>query len=54
VSEHKSLRHLVNRAIAVEDERRSHEERMRGKKRSGDHDHHDPTFQKPRSGQRTC
>jgi hypothetical protein len=51
VSEHKSLRHLVNRAIAVEDERRSHEERMRGKKRSGDRDHHDPTFQKPRSGQ---
>jgi hypothetical protein len=32
-SEHKSLRHLVNRAIAVEDERRVHEERMRGKKR---------------------
>jgi hypothetical protein len=35
-----SLRH-VNRAIAVEDERRSHEEHMRGKKRTGDRDHHD-------------
>jgi hypothetical protein len=39
-SEHKSLRHLVNRAIAVED-KRSHEERMRDKKRMGDQDHHD-------------
>jgi hypothetical protein len=38
-SEHKSLCHLVNRAIKVEDERRSHEERMRGKKRTGDRDH---------------
>jgi hypothetical protein len=51
VREHKSLRHLVNRSIAVEDERRSHEERMRGKKRTGDRDHHDRSFQKPRSGQ---
>jgi hypothetical protein len=50
-SEHKSLRHLVNRAIAVEDERRSHEERMRGKKRLGDRDQPDRSFQKPRSGQ---
>jgi hypothetical protein len=50
-SEHKSLRHLVNRAIAVEDERRSHDERMRGKKRTGDRDYHDRSFQKPRSGQ---
>jgi hypothetical protein len=50
-SEHKSLCHLVNRAIAVEGERRSHEERMRGKKRTGDQDHHDRSFQKPRSGQ---
>jgi hypothetical protein len=50
VSEHKSLLHLVNRAIAVEDERRSHEGRMRGKKRMGDHDHHNRSFQKPRSG----
>jgi hypothetical protein len=49
-SEHKSLHHLVNRAIAVEDERRSHEERMRGRKRTGDRDHHDRSFQKPRSG----
>jgi hypothetical protein len=44
VSEHKSLRHLVNRAIVVEDERRSHGERMRGKKRMGDWDHHDRSF----------
>jgi hypothetical protein len=29
-SEHKSLRHLVNRVIMAEDERRIHEERMRG------------------------
>jgi hypothetical protein len=40
-SEHKSLRHLVNRAIAVEDERRGHEERMRGKKRIRDRDQPD-------------
>jgi hypothetical protein len=50
-SKHKSLRHLVNRAIAVEDERRSHEERMRGKKRMGDRDQLDRSFQKQRSGQ---
>jgi hypothetical protein len=50
VSEHKSLSHLINCAIAVEDERRSHEERMKGKKRTGDRDHHDRSFQKPRSG----
>jgi hypothetical protein len=50
-SEPKSLRHLINRAIAVEDERRSHEECMRGKKRTGDRDHHDRSFQKLRSGQ---
>ena len=50
-SEHKSLRHLVNCAIALEDERRGHEERMKGKKRMGDQDHHDRSFQKPRTGQ---
>jgi hypothetical protein len=44
VREHKSLHHLVNRAIAVEEERRS-------KKRTGDRDHHDRSFQKPRSRQ---
>jgi hypothetical protein len=43
-SEHKSLRHLVNRAIAVKEERKSHEERMRGKKRTGDRDLHDQSF----------
>jgi hypothetical protein len=41
----------VNHAIAVEDEKRSHEERMRGKKRTGDRDHHHRSFQKPRSKQ---
>jgi hypothetical protein len=41
VSKHKSLCHLVNRTIAVEDERRSHEERIKGKKRTGDRDHYD-------------
>jgi hypothetical protein len=50
-SEQKSLRQLVNRAITVEDERMSHEERMRGKKKTGDRDHHDRSFQKPRSRQ---
>jgi hypothetical protein len=35
------LCHLVNRAIAVEEERRGHEECMKGKKRMGDRDHHD-------------
>ena len=50
-SEHKSLRHLVNRAIALEEERRGHEERMKGKKRFGDRDHGDRSFQRPRSGQ---
>jgi hypothetical protein len=48
-SEHKSLHHLVNCTIAVEDEMRSHEERIRGKKRTGDRDHHYRSFQKPRS-----
>jgi hypothetical protein len=43
-SEHKSLRHLVNHAIVVEDERRSHEDYMKGKKRTGDWDHHDRSF----------
>jgi hypothetical protein len=51
VSEHKSLHHFINRAITVEDERRSHEERMRGKKRTGDRDHHDRSLKKPRSEQ---
>jgi hypothetical protein len=50
-SERKSLHHLVNCAIVVEDERRGHGERMRGKKRMGDRDQHYLSFQKPRSGQ---
>jgi hypothetical protein len=50
-SEHKSLRHLVNRAIAVQDERRGHEERMRGKKRMGGQDQPNQSFQEPKSGQ---
>jgi hypothetical protein len=40
-SGHKLLCHLVNCAIAVEEERRGHEECMKGKKRMGDRDHHD-------------
>jgi hypothetical protein len=48
---HKSLCHLINPAITVEEERRGHEELMKGKKRMGDRDHHDRLFQKPRSGQ---
>ena len=50
-SEHKSLRHLVNRAIALEEERRGHKEHMKGKKRLGDQDHHDRSFQRLRSRQ---
>jgi hypothetical protein len=50
-SKHKSLCHLVNYTIAVEEERRGHEEHMKGMKRMGDRDHHDRSFQKPRSRQ---
>jgi hypothetical protein len=32
-------------------ERRGHEERMKGKKRTGDRDHHDRSFQKRRGRQ---
>jgi hypothetical protein len=39
----------MNHATTLEDERRGHEERMKGKKRMGDRDHHDQSFQKPRS-----
>jgi hypothetical protein len=38
-SEHNSLRHLVIRAIALEDDRRGHEDRMKNNKRMGDQDH---------------
>jgi hypothetical protein len=44
--EHKSFHHLINCAITVEDERRSHNEHMKGKKRTGDRDHHDRSFHK--------
>jgi hypothetical protein len=40
-SEHKSLRHLTNRAIALEDERRSREDHIKNMKRMGDQDHID-------------
>jgi hypothetical protein len=40
-SEHKSLRHLVIRTITLEDERRSHEDRKKNRKRIGDQDHID-------------
>jgi hypothetical protein len=46
-SEHKSLRHLVNRAIALEEERRIHEECMKGKKRMRGQKHHDWSTQNP-------
>jgi hypothetical protein len=49
-SEHKSLRHLVNRAIALEDERRGHGDCMKDKKSMGDRDHFDRSFQRPRDG----
>jgi hypothetical protein len=50
-SEHKSLRHLVNRAIAVEDKRMSHEEHVKDKKRMGYRDHHNRSFHKLRGRQ---
>jgi hypothetical protein len=40
-SEHKSLRHLVIRAITLKDERRGHEDRKKNRKRMGDRDHVD-------------
>jgi hypothetical protein len=39
-SEHKTLRNLMNCAIALEDER-SHEDRKKNRKRIGDQDHID-------------
>jgi hypothetical protein len=47
-TKHKSLRHPVNRTIALEDERRGHEDRMKDRTRMGDRDHFDRSFQKPR------
>jgi hypothetical protein len=49
-SEHNSLRHLAIRAIALEDDRRGHEDRMKNNKRMGDRDHFDRSFQKSRDG----
>jgi hypothetical protein len=49
-SEHKSLRHLVNRAIVLEAKRRGHEDRMKGRKRMGDREHFDRSFQRSRDG----
>jgi hypothetical protein len=40
-SEHKSLCHLVNRAVTLEEERRILEECMKGKKRMRGQKHHD-------------
>jgi hypothetical protein len=40
-SEHKTLRHLMNYIIALEDDRRGHEDRMKNNKRMGDRDHFD-------------
>jgi hypothetical protein len=39
--EHNSLRHLVIRAITLEDERRSREDHIKNMKRIGDQDHID-------------
>jgi hypothetical protein len=39
--EHNSLCYLVIRAITLEDERRSHEDRKKNRKRIGDQDHID-------------
>jgi hypothetical protein len=47
-SEHKSLHHLVNRTITLEDERRGHEDRMKDRKRMGDREYFDHSFQRPR------
>jgi hypothetical protein len=49
-SELKSLRHLVIRAIALEDERRSREDHIKNMKRMGDRDHFDRSSQRPRDG----
>jgi hypothetical protein len=40
-SEHKSLRHLVIRAITLKDERRGREDHKKNRKRIGDQDHID-------------
>jgi len=50
-SDFKSLRHLVNKAIALETERLGHEDRMRNEKRRGEHEARDQPFQRPRMGQ---
>jgi hypothetical protein len=49
-SEHKSLRHLVIRAITLKDERRGREDHIKGRKRMGDRGNFDRSFQKPRDG----
>jgi hypothetical protein len=49
-SEHNSLRHLMNYAIALEDDRRGHEDRMQNKKRMGGRGHFDRSSQRPRDG----
>jgi hypothetical protein len=40
-SEHESLRHLMNCAIALKDERRGREDHIKDMKRVGDQDHID-------------
>jgi hypothetical protein len=49
-SAHNSLRNLVIRAIALEDDRRGHEGRMKNNKRMGDRDHFDRSSQRSRDG----
>jgi hypothetical protein len=40
----------MNRGIALEDERRGHEDRMKDRKRMGDREHFDRSSQRPRDG----
>jgi hypothetical protein len=40
----------MNRGIALEDERRGHEDRMKDMKRIGDQEHFDRSSQRPRDG----
>jgi hypothetical protein len=48
--EHNSLRHLMIRAITLEDDRRGREDHVKDMKGMGDRDHFDRSFQKSRDG----
>jgi hypothetical protein len=49
-TEHNSLRHLVIRAITLKDERRGREDHIKDRKRMGDRNHFNRSFQRPRDG----